>query len=144
CFAEGPNHIYLAQQPSSSQAGNVIYKTAVKPDGTSLDVPTVAARLPDGEEICGLFGYLGYVFIAVGMSTPIDGKTFGVRMASPTSDGSLIIGSVIPFGDGSSGFTTMAGYGPFVFVPNANLYSATGPGGVVRLDLRHFIGDLTP
>ena len=45
-FAGGQNNIYCA-----GYAGNksLIYKTTIKPDGTALDIPTVAGELPDSD-----------------------------------------------------------------------------------------------
>jgi hypothetical protein len=66
---------------------SLIYKTAIKADGTALDAPTVAGNLPDGEVIYAIYGYLGR-FLAIGTSR-------GFRLAVVSADGSLTIGALI-------------------------------------------------
>lgn len=94
--AEGLSHIYLAGYAGEK---SVIYKTAVKPDGTALDIPSVAGRLPEGERITGIYGYLGTVVI---------GTTEGVRVAvANDGSGDLTIGALAEIPGG----TTAAFYG---------------------------------
>ena len=61
-FAGGQSHIYCA-----GYAGNksLIYKTQIKADGTSLDIPTVAGELPQGEVVSSIESYLGYIFLGL-------------------------------------------------------------------------------
>lgn len=82
-FAEGLNWIYAAGYSGDK---STIYKTAIKPDGTALDVPTVAGALPTGEIVTGLKGYLGFVFI---------GTNKGWRFAEEDSNGNLTIGALV-------------------------------------------------
>lgn len=84
---EGPGFYYAAGYAGDK---SLIYKTAVKPDGTGLDAPTVAGSLPDGEVVRSLHAYLGYVLI---------GTDKGLRFAVPNeSTGSLTIGGDIETG----------------------------------------------
>lgn len=65
---------------------SLVYKTAVKADGTGLDTPTVAAELPDGEIIRSIQGYLGFILL---------GTDKGIRFGSTLTDGSLQLGGLI-------------------------------------------------
>ena len=82
-FAEGPVAIYAAGYCGDKSA---IYRTAVKPDGTELDVPVVAAELPDGEIVQAIQGYMNFLLI---------GTTTGLRLAMMQTDGSLLVGALI-------------------------------------------------
>lgn len=117
-FAGGQNQIYCA-----GYAGNksLIYKTAVKPDGTSLDIPTVAAELPLGEIVTNIQAYLGYVVI---------GLTTGLRFCSSDSDGNLVVGPLIETGTSVNAF---AAIGQYMYFGWTN-YDATST-GVGRLDI---------
>lgn len=116
-IAEGLAHIYAA-----GTAGNksTIYRIAVVADGSTLAAPVVAGRLPDGETIVTMFGYLSTLFI---------GTTQGVRVAAQSSNGDLTIGGLIPCGQ----VNQFAGWGRFVWFSWTN-YDATST-GVGRLDL---------
>lgn len=117
-FAGGQNQIYCA-----GYAGNksLIYKTAVKPDGTSLDIPTVAAELPMGEVVTTIDAYLGYVVI---------GLTTGLRFCSSDSDGNLVVGPLIETGTSVNAF---AAIGQYVYFGWTN-YDTTST-GIGRLDI---------
>jgi hypothetical protein len=117
-FAGGQNQIYCA-----GYAGNksLIYKTAVKPDGTSLDIPTVAAELPMGEIVTTIDAYLGYVII---------GLTTGLRFCSSDSDGNLVVGPLIETGTSVNAF---AAIGQYVYFGWTN-YDTTST-GIGRLDI---------
>jgi hypothetical protein len=82
-FAAGQNHIYCA-----GYSGNrsLIYKTQIRADGTALDIPTVAAELPQGEIIYSLNAYLGFTII---------GLANGIRFCSSDGDGNLVVGPLI-------------------------------------------------
>src|SRR3990167_2250406 len=86
-FAEGPNHIYAAGYSGDK---SIIYKTAIVADGTALATPSVAGRLPDGEIVRSIGGYLDN-FIFLGTDT-------GVRFATADSNGNLEIGGLIDLG----------------------------------------------
>lgn len=124
---EGPGHIYL-----SGFAGDksMIYRTAVKADGTALDVPVVAVKLPEGEIARSVTGYLGYVVI---------GTDNGVRFAVPDANGNLTLGALIPTG---SAVYCAEGQDRFVWYGLTN-YDSTST-GLGRLDLTSFTSDLTP
>lgn len=126
-FAGGQNHIYMG-----GWAGNqsLIYRTTIKADATSLDVPIVAAELPAGEIITGLDSYLNYVLI---------GTTDGVRVATADTDGNLVIGALIDIG---SSVTSFSGNGRFVWFNYTN-FDATST-GLGRLDLSVFIATNQP
>lgn len=81
-FADGQNNIYAAGYAGDKSE---IYRTAVKADGTSLDVPVVAARLPDGEIVTAISEYLGLILI---------GTDKGWWTASQDSNGDLTINKV--------------------------------------------------
>lgn len=117
-FAGGQNQIYCA-----GYAGNksLIYKTAVKPDGTALDIPTVAAELPMGEVVTTIDAYLGYVVI---------GLTTGLRFCSSDSDGNLVVGPLIETGTSVNAF---AAVGQYIYFGWTN-YDTTST-GIGRLDI---------
>ena len=117
-FAGGQNNIYCA-----GYAGNksLIYKTAIKADGTALDIPTVAGELPLGEIVQAIDAYLG--FIVIGLQN-------GLRFCSSDSDGNLVIGPLIETGSAVTAFTSI---GKFVYFAWAN-YDATST-GIGRMDI---------
>jgi len=117
-FAGGQNQIYCA-----GYAGNksLIYKTAVKPDGTALDIPTVAAELPLGEIVTNIDAYLGYVVI---------GLTTGLRFCSSDSDGNLVVGPLIETGTSVNAFSAI---GQYLYFGWTN-YDTTST-GIGRLDI---------
>lgn len=106
-----------------------IYRTAIKADGTALDVPIVAGQLPDGEIIASLGEYLGYIFI---------GSNRGIRFCTVGTDGSLVIGSLIPTYDTVYSFE---GQDRFVWFANSNY---DGDSGLGRMDLTTFTSTLVP
>lgn len=119
-FAAGQNNIYCA-----GYAGNrsLIYKTQIKSDGTALDIPTVAAELPQGEIVTTIDGYLGFVLI---------GLTNGWRFCSADTDGNLVVGPLIETGTSTS---TFAGIGPYVYFGWTNFDStSTGIGRISIAD----------
>jgi hypothetical protein len=144
CAAEGTSHIYIGgyrQDGSGAGDHSEIYKTAVKPDGTALDVPTVAATLPDGERITGMCGYLGFVIIGVDNVDAVAASNYGsgVRLAQIQSDGNLVLGPKIDGGTGAVyGFEAQD---RFVWFTWTNSGTQAGLG---RLDLSEFTGDLQP
>jgi hypothetical protein len=85
-FAEGPGQIYAAGYAGDK---SLIYRTAIKADGTALDSPVIAGELPDGEIIRSIQGYLGYVVV---------GTDLGVRFATVDGQGNLQFGQLIPAG----------------------------------------------
>lgn len=85
-FAEGPGQIYMA---GFSGDKSLIYKTAIKADGSALDVGTVAGELPDGEIVRSIQGYLGWILV---------GTDKGVRFGTLDTAGNITFGSVIPTG----------------------------------------------
>ncbi len=124
---EGPNHILMAGHVGDK---SVIYKTGVKPDGTALDIPTVAASLPEGEIARSLSGYLDYVVV---------GTDRGVRFAAPDGNGNLTLGALIPT---PNPVLCAEGQDRFVWFGWTNYDTAyTGLG---RMDLTTFTAPLTP
>lgn len=123
----GPGHIYLAGRAGDKSA---VYKTEVRPDGTALDIPVVAAELPDGELVHSVTGYLWYVVI---------GTSKGVRFAVPDNDGYLNVGALIETG---SPVRCGEGQDRFIWYGLTN-FDGTST-GLGRLDLKTFTGDLTP
>jgi len=126
-FAAGQNHIYCA-----GYAGNksIIYKTAIKADGTALDIPTVAVELPFGEIIHSIEGYLGYV--AIGLAD-------GWRLASSDTDGNLVVGPKISTTGAVKDF---AGIGRYIYYGYTNFDSTST--GIGRMDLGVFIATNQP
>jgi hypothetical protein len=120
-FAAGQNAIYAAGYSGDK---SLIYRTTVRPDTTTLDAPTVAGELPDGEIIQSIDGYLGTILI---------GTNKGCRYADPDSAGNLIIGSIIPT---STNVKCFEGQGPYVWFGWTN-YDGTST-GLGRMDLRIF------
>jgi hypothetical protein len=126
-FAEGPAAIYSA---GFSGDKSLIYRTAIKADGTALDTPIIAGELPDGEIIRAIRGYLGFVLL---------GSDRGVRFCATDSAGNLTIGALIPTG---SAVRCFEGQDRFVWFGWSNYdTSSTGLG---RLDLKTFVERLTP
>ena len=117
-FAGGQNNIYCA-----GYAGNksLIYKTAIKADGTALDIPTVAGELPLGEIVQAIDAYLG--FIVIGLQN-------GLRFCSSDTEGNLVIGPLIETGSAVTAFTSI---GKFVYFAWAN-YDSTST-GIGRMDI---------
>jgi len=126
-FAGGQTHIYAA-----GYAGNVslVYKIGIKSDGSGLDVPLVAAELPQGEIITSLYGYLGYIII---------GTETGFRFCSTDSEGNLVIGPLVETG---SPIGTMAGIGRYVYFSWTN-FDGTST-GIGRMDISVFISTNQP
>ncbi len=126
-FAEGPSVIYAAGYSGST---SLIYKTTIKADGTALDIPTVAAQLPDGEIVRSICGYLGYLVI---------GSDLGARFAVPDADGNLTIGALIPTDNAVRCFEPQD---RFVWYGLTDYDSSST--GLGRLDLSTFTNSLTP
>jgi hypothetical protein len=126
-FAGGQTHIYAA-----GYAGNIslVYKIGIKSDGTGLDVPLVAAELPQGEIITSLYGYLGYIII---------GTETGFRFCSTDGEGNLVIGPLVEIG---ASVGTMAGIGKYVYFSWTN-FDATST-GIGRMDISVFISTNQP
>ena len=123
----GQSQIYAAGYAGDK---SLIYRTAIKADGTALDVPIVAAELPDGEIVRSLGEYLGYILI---------GSDLGVRFCSVNSDGSLVLGSLTTT---PSPVYCFEGQDRFVWYGWTNYdISSTGLG---RMDLTNFTSTLTP
>lgn len=125
-FAGGQTHIYCA-----GYAGNIslIYKTAIKADGTALDIPSVAAELPQGEIITAIYGYLGYIVI---------GTETGFRFCSADGDGNLVIGPLVEIGNVGA----FAGIGKYVYFAWTNFDSTST--GIGRMDISVFISTNQP
>lgn len=132
--AEGINHSYFG---GYRQDHSIIFKTAVKPDGTSLDVPTVAGVLPDGETITAMCGYLGYLLIGTLVSG--SNTSAGIRLAQIQSDGNLVLGP-----------RSEVGYRyVFCFEPQDRFVwftwtESSSESGLGRVDLSRFTDDLKP
>lgn len=133
---EGIGHLYFSGYAYPGLDRSVVYKTAVKPDGTGLDVPTVAATLPDGEIVETMCGYLGYVLL--GTSSPTSDQIGGVRLCEARDDGNLVLGPRIEVDGYVFAFEPQ---GNFVWYTWANGDTGSGLG---RLDLTRFTDDLVP
>ena len=120
-FAAGQNHIYAAGYAGKT---SLIYRTTIKADGTSLDIPTQAGELPVGEVVSTIYGYLGYIVI---------GTNFGIRLATSDTNGDLIIGPVL---ETTTNVKCAVGDGRFVWYGWTN-FDATST-GLGRIDLSQF------
>lgn len=98
-FCAGDTCIYAAGYSGDYSA---IYRIPIKSDGTGLDAPIIAAQLPRGETALGVFNDLGQVFV---------GTSEGLRMATPTTSGALVLGSVTQVGP----VRCATGFGRFVW-----------------------------
>lgn len=123
-FAEGTGHIYAGGYVGGT---SLIYRMAIKADGTALDVPTQAGALPIGEQIQSMFGYLGYVMI---------GTNKGVRVATSDSNGDLVIGPTLETTDPVRCFTAD---GRFVWYGWTD-FDGSSVTGLGRLDLSELVG----
>jgi len=126
-FAGGQTHIYAA---GYSGNGSLVYKIGIKTDGSGLDVPLVAAELPQGEIIQSIYGYLGYVII---------GTATGFRFCSTDDAGNLVIGPLVETG---SSIGHMAGIGKYVYFAWTNFDSTST--GIGRMDISVFISPNQP
>lgn len=127
-FAEGPTAIYAAGYSGDK---SLIYRTAVKADGTALDVPVVAGELPDGEIIRSIQGYLGYLLV---------GTDKGLRLLTLDTNGNVSSSSrVIPT---ASAVRCFEPQDRFVWYGLTN-YDGTST-GLGRVDLSVFTDSLTP
>ncbi len=129
-FAEASGFIYAGGSSLFSDK-SFIYKTTIKPDGTALDIPSVAASLPDGEKVSAIYGYLNFILI---------GTNNGVRFAIPNeTNGNLEVGALL---ETASTVTCFEGQGPFVWFGWTN-YDGTHT-GLGRCDLRTIVGGIAP
>lgn len=121
-MAEGLNHIYMGGYAGDHSE---IYRTAAEPDGTALDVPVVAGRLPDGEILRSIEAYLAD-FVLLGTDK-------GVRVANADANGDLLIGALI---ETTTPVRAFEGQGQFVWFTWED-YDGTS-GGLGRMDLTSF------
>lgn len=127
-FAEGPSAVYCAGYSGDK---SLVYRTAVKADGTALDVPVVAGELPDGEIIRSIQGYLGKLLV---------GTDKGVRVFDLDTSGNLTDSSkVIPT---TAGVYCFEPQDRFVWYGLTNYDTLST--GLGRLDLGTFTDSLTP
>lgn len=126
-FAEGNTSIYAAGYSGDK---SLIYRTAVKADGTALDIPVVAGELPDGEIVRSVQGYLGFLLV---------GTDKGVRFCSADTSGNLTIGSLTPT---ASAVNCFEGQEKYVWFGWTNYDTVST--GLGRMDLSTFIFPLTP
>lgn len=117
-FAEGTNHIYAAGYAGDKSE---VFRMTLQPDGTALTSPSVAARLPDGETVTAIYGYLGFVLI---------GTDKGVRLAVQDTNGNLTLGAVIETGSEVLGFEGQGQYVWFTWGAYDSVSSGLG-----RMDL---------
>jgi hypothetical protein len=122
-FAAGQQHIYAAGYAGRT---SLIYRTAIKADGTALDTPVQAGELPIGEIVSSIYGYLGYILI---------GTNKGVRLASSDTNGDLVIGPIL---ETTTDVKCAVGDGRFVWYGWTN-FDATST-GLGRLDLSELNG----
>lgn len=126
-FAEGKGHIFSAGYSGDK---SIIYKTAIKPDGTELEVPSSAGQLPDGEVVRSIYGYLDFIML---------GTDNGVRFSVPDTNGNLQIGALI---ETSSPVLCFEGQEEFIWFGWTN-YDASHT-GLGRCDLRTIVNNVAP
>jgi hypothetical protein len=119
-FTNGKRAIYAAGYAGDKSS---VYRIPIKEDGTGLDVPLVAAPLPDGEIITSLCGYLDFVAI---------GTTQGFRLAIQNDDGSLTLGALV---DIDCEITAFEPQDRFIYYSWTNFDGYSGMG---RMDLSVF------
>jgi len=111
---------------------SLIYKTTLADTQTTkLAAPTVALQMPDGEYVTCLNAYLGYMFV---------GTSKGLRMAQQDTDGSLILGPLIPT---AAPVYCAEGQDRFVWFGWSN-NADSGFSGLGRVDLTVFNKTLQP
>jgi hypothetical protein len=112
CIADGVGSIF-----AGGNSGNkaLIYRIGITADGSALSAPVVAARLPDGELVHSMVGYLG---------TLILGTSQGFRLCAEADNGNLTMGPLIDLGVAVRCFAT---YGDSVWFGWSN-YDATSTG----------------
>jgi hypothetical protein len=125
--AEGTGHIYAA---GFSGDKSVIYRTAIKSDGTALDIATQAGELPDGEIIRSIRGYLGFI---------VAGTDLGWRFAAASDDGNLTFGALVKTPKAVKVFEAQDRFIWFGYTD----YDADST-GLGRIDLTHFTQPLVP
>lgn len=126
-FAEGPGSIYAAGYSGDK---SLIYRTAVRQDGTALDIPVVAGELPDGEVVRSIQGYLGFILL---------GTDRGVRFCTLDGQGNLMPGKLLEIGASVRCFEPQD---RFVWFGWSN-YDASST-GLGRIDLSVFTAPNTP
>lgn len=126
-FAEGKGHIFAA---GFSGDKSIIYKTAIRPDGTALAAPSAAGQLPDGEIVRSIYGYLGFILI---------GTDNGIRFSVPDTNGNLEIGALI---ETNSPVYCFEGQGSFVWFGWSNYNSIIT--GLGRIDLKTIVDGVAP
>lgn len=127
-FAEGTGHIYAAGYSGDK---SLVYRTAVKADGTALDVPVVAGELPDGEIVRSIAGYLGFLLV---------GTDKGWRLVSLDAAGNFAGSSdIIPTPAAVRCFEAQDRFVWFGWTD----YDATST-GLGRADLSQFTTGITP
>lgn len=131
-MAEGPGMIYFAGFAGDK---SLIYRTAVKADGSALDIPVVAGELPDGEIVRAIQGYLGFILI---------GSDLGIRFCVIDGNGNLTLGPLIQAGPCQA----FEPQDRFVWFGWDEFDSVLSPGSTVsslgRLDLSVFTQPLAP
>lgn len=126
-FAGGQSMIYAA---GYSGTKSTIYRITIAADGTTLTAPINALDLPDGELAQSIYAYQGYVTI---------GTSLGVRFCNVASDGSLIMGALIPT---TSPIYCFDGQASQIWYGLSNFDSLST--GLGRMDLTTFTATLTP
>lgn len=117
-FAEGTNHIYAAGYSGDKSE---IFRMTLQADGTALTAPSIAGRLPDGEIVTGVYGYLGFLLI---------GSNKGFRLAVQDTNGNLTLGALIETGSTVRAFEGQGQYVWFTW----EAYDSTSS-GLGRMDL---------
>lgn len=126
-FAGGQSQIYAA---GFSGDQSLIYRIGILADATTLSAPIIAGELPSGEIVRSIFCYQGFVVI---------GSDLGVRFCNVNSDGSLVMGGLIPT---TSAVYCFEGQSRFIWYGLSNYDTIST--GLGRMDLSTFTATLVP
>jgi hypothetical protein len=123
-----------------------VFGMSIKPSGSALDPPVVAATLPDGEFAYSLATYLGYVLIGVNS---------GWRFGMPESSGAVTYGQLIETPgpvrcfEGQDrfvwfGMSMRRPVGPVTKTQDSGRTVFSDSAGLGRADLSVFVAPMTP
>lgn len=126
-FTGAQTQIYAAGYSGDQ---SLIYRIGILTDATALSSPIVAGELPRGEIVRSIYSYQGFVVI---------GSDLGVRFCNVNSDGSLVIGGLIPAPQPVYCFESQD---RFIWYGLSN-YDASST-GLGRMDLSTFTAPLVP
>lgn len=90
-FCGGSGWIYIAGHSNNYAA---IYRTQLKTDGVTMNIPVVSAPLPHGEIVTDLYGYTNFILVGTNLGTRFC-ETLSINDPGGNS-GDLKLGPIIP------------------------------------------------